>query len=149
MPLVRITSAIAAPPYSVPQYECSIAGPTAPTDLRVTVDPERLDAGVYDAQIRVSATTLPGVVETVSVRFRFGDPPPEIEISVTEVAWDVLEGSSAIPTREVSIANRGEGILEGLEADVVYEAGGPGGWLSAILDASATPASLSRSVWIV
>ena len=123
----------------------SLSGSTAPAVLSVGVNTNGLSPGVYDAVIELTASSAPGAETDVQVRFRYGDPPPEIELGADEVTWSFPEGTLNLESERVAVTNRGAGTLRSLSAEVTYAAGGPQGWLLAAIGSTA-PAELVLSV---
>ena len=119
---------------------------SAPAVLTVGVNPAGLSPGVYDAEIEIEAGSAPGASAAVQVRFRYGEPPPEIELGTRDLIWEVLEGTLTIASQNVSVTNRGSGVLGSLSARVRYADDGPSGWLSAGVNPSVAPAALQVSV---
>ena len=120
----------------------TLDGTSAPAQLTISADPQGLAPGVYDAVITVTSTSAPGFAAQVSVRFRFGSPPPEIELVPLTLELEVLEVTPAISPQVIIVGNRGTGTLGNLVAAVDYPAGGPTGWLQAFLDSDTAPTSL-------
>jgi hypothetical protein len=119
---------------------------TAPAVLTVAVDPDGLSPGVYDAEIEIEAASAPGGSAEVQVRFRYGEPPPEIGLDPDELTWDVLEGTASIAPQTVAVTNRGSGILGSLTWKETYPSSGPTGWLDASVNSVTAPATLRVSV---
>ena len=126
--------------------QTSLDGTTAPAQLTVVADPQGLAPGVYDAVITVTAAGAPGSVAEVRVRFRFGSPPPEIEIVPASLPWEILEATPINPHRSVQVGNRGTGTLGSLTLEVTYGPGGASGWLGAQLDAGTAPTNLLLTI---
>jgi adhesin/invasin len=117
-----------------------LSGTTAPATLALRADPEGLATGVLDARVRVRSTSAPGDGAVVSVRFRFGDPPPQIELRPPEVEVQVEEGTSADPV-VVEVDNAGAGALTGLSAALVHGSVETG-WVTSALAATVAPTTL-------
>ncbi|MEX2531195.1 MAG: invasin domain 3-containing protein [Gemmatimonadota bacterium] len=121
----------------------SLNAGTAPTQLRLEVDPAQLQTGVYDAFVDVSAQGATNSPQEVRVRLTVGNPPPEIELTPSSIQWTTAEGSPPDPvSRTIQITNRGSGNLEGIEATVQYTGGGAPGWLNIALSGEEAPALL-------
>jgi hypothetical protein len=107
--------------------EAELVGTTAPTALTLSVDPTGLASpAVFDAVVEVTSPVAESSGR-VQVRFRLGEPPPEIDLDPTEIGWAIVENDESPPTRAVAIENRGTGTLGGLSAEVVYGAGAADG----------------------
>ena len=127
--------------------EAELAGTTAPTELTLRVDPTGLvPPATFDAVVEVTSPVAPGAPGTVSMRFRYGTPPPEIELDPTELTWVIVELDPEPPTAEVSIRNRGTGTLGSLSASVDYPSGGPTDWLGVELSSSTAPSVLTVEI---
>ncbi|HSM44253.1 MAG TPA: invasin domain 3-containing protein, partial [Acidimicrobiia bacterium] len=126
--------------------DAELAGTTAPTELTLRVDPSGLESpAVFDAVVDVTSPVAESSGR-VQVRFRLGEPPPEIDLDPTEIGWEIVEDDESPPTREVAIENRGTGTLGGLSAEVVYGAGAAEGWLEVVVEPSVAPAVLTASL---
>ena len=125
--------------------QSALGGTTAPTDLTITVDPEGFEPGVYDALITLTAVSAPGSAVEVRVRYRFGNPPPEIELPGT-IETGLLEQTVLAVLPAVVIGNRGTGTLGDLSIVVGYGAGEPTGWLQTILDSNTAPTNLQLQI---
>ena len=123
-----------------------LTGPTAPAQLTISVDPQGLIPGVYDAVISLTATTAPGPPVDVDVRFRFGTPPPEIELLPASLELEILEATPVFVPPSVSVGNRGTGTLGNLSIQVMYGPGDPTGWLQAVLDSNTAPTNVQLLV---
>ena len=110
-----------------------------PTELRLEVDPAGLTPGAFDARVTVSSPETPQLSGEVNVRFRFGNPPPELELSPTTLALEVEEGPTSIPDAFITVENRGGGTLENLSVRFTYEKGSAQGWLTASLESGSAP----------
>jgi hypothetical protein len=126
--------------------DAELGGTTAPTELTLRVDPSGLESpAVFDAVVDVTSPVAESSGR-VQVRFRLGEPPPEIDLDPTEIGWEIVEGDESPPTRAVAIENRGTGTLGGLSAEVVYGTGAAGGWLEVVVAPSFAPAVLTASL---
>jgi adhesin/invasin len=121
----------------------SLSGSTAPAAITLVVNPEGLapDA-TYTANVVVAATSVPGSTATIQVRLAWGDPPPEIALSRSQVAIVAMEASPPLSETLVQVENAGGGDLTGLEAEVIFSQAQPSGWLEATLSSSSAPGNL-------
>jgi hypothetical protein len=69
--------------------------------------------------------------------------PGAFALSEASVALSALANEASPPSQVVTIADSAGGQIDGLAASVRYEAGQPGGWLTASLDRTSTPARLT------
>ncbi|MDX1646990.1 MAG: Ig-like domain-containing protein, partial [Longimicrobiales bacterium] len=122
-----------------------LAGTTAPTDLTLSVDPSGLESPIsVCADVNVTSPVAVSS-ERVRVCFALGEPPPEIDLDPTAIAWDIVEDDVAPPTRKVDITNRGTGVLGDLFSVVEY---GPdaSGWLGTVIDPDVAPTVLTATL---
>ena len=112
---------------------------STPAELRLEVDPAGLAPGAFEARVRVSSFESPQLMAEVSVRFRFGEPPPELELSPATLALEVEEGPDSTPDILITVENRGGGTLENLSVQVIHESGSAQGWLTASLESGSAP----------
>jgi hypothetical protein len=116
---------------------------TAPTALRLQVDPAGLAAGIFDAQVRVSSPDTPGGDATVQVRFRFGEPPPRLAFVPTRVL--VIQEEDAPPPSpvQVRVENTGGGQVGAMTVRTEFAPGTPQGWVTTTLAGSSAPSTVS------
>ena len=69
--------------------------------------------------------------------------PPMIGVSTSSVVFNATQGNGNPPTQSVSVNNAGDGDLTGLNVNVNYEHNQPTGWLSAQLNRTTAPATLT------
>ncbi|MGH7502669.1 MAG: beta strand repeat-containing protein [Longimicrobiales bacterium] len=119
----------------------SLASATAPTTLTLTATPGRLPVGVYTAAVIVSAPDARPAGETLNVVLEILEPEPSIVLGATSIAF-TASGSDPAP-QTVSITNGGGGLLGGLGATITFTSGQPAGWLTASLNATTAPATLT------
>lgn len=70
-------------------------------------------------------------------------PPPSLGVAPTSEVFTAIQGQPSPAAQTVSITNVGGGTLPGLGAVVAYGSGQPTGWLTATLDATTAPATLT------
>jgi hypothetical protein len=118
-------------------------GTTAPTSLRLQVDPTGLLAEVYDAEVRVSSPDTPGGDARVQVRFRVGEPPPRLAFLPSRVL--VVREEEATPPAPVRVAveNVGGGAVGGMTVRTEFPPGEPQGWVTAALEGSNAPSAVA------
>jgi hypothetical protein len=112
---------------------------STPAELRLEVDPAGLAPGAFEAQVTVSSSDTPQLSGEVSVQFRFGEPPPELDLSPTTLALEVEEGPASTPDALITVENRGGGTLENLSVQVIHESGSAQGWLTTSLESDSAP----------
>jgi hypothetical protein len=124
----------------------SLSGTTAPATITLSTAADGLAVGTYNATLSISSTAG-GVTNSplkVSVTLTVSAVPstPTISLSPASLTFAATTGSSNPAAQTVSVANDGTGTLSGLSASVSYSAG-PTGWLSASLNTSTAPATLT------
>ena len=71
------------------------------------------------------------------------DPSPRLLVSLDAATFNALAGGIDPAPRSVEISNGGGGSLNGLQRVISYAAGQPNGWLTATLNGTSAPATLS------
>jgi uncharacterized protein YjdB len=122
----------------------ALSSTSAPATLTLTANTAGLAAGTYNAAVAIRST-LSGVAEkTVNVTLTVtAAPQPQIGLSPTSISFSATAGQSNPASQTVSITNAGEGTLTGLSGTVAYGAGQPTGWLTASLNSTTAPATLT------
>lgn len=69
-------------------------------------------------------------------------PAPQVVVSTDAVELDAVQGSTS-RNAQVEVTNGGGGALTGLGRSVTYAQGSPGGWLTANLNGTTAPATLT------
>jgi len=77
-----------------------------------------------------------------------GPQSPTITLSSSSASFSATVGGADPGAQSITITNSGTGTLSGLTTSVSYQSGQPGGWLSASLDASTAPATLTLTATI-
>lgn len=113
----------------------SLEGTTAPSTIVVRANPAGLSAGVHRASVVVEAPLAPNSPARVEVSFEVVRPP-EIDLDRGSVSLNATR-----PSEAVGVENGAPGVLSGLSVSVSYT--GAGGWLSASLDRTSAPATMS------
>ncbi len=112
----------------------ALGGTTAPTNLSVTILTGQLGAGTHDATILVSAGAARNSPVSIPVQVVLTLDQPLIQLTPSELEFEVIEGEAPPPPISVQVTNVGGGELSGLETLV-----SAGGWLSASLSATTAP----------
>ncbi len=120
----------------------ALDGATAPTSLRLQVDPSGLVAEVYDAQVRISSPDTPGGDALVQVRFRFGEPPPRLAFDPARVFLTREEGAAPPAPVRVEVENTGGGSVGAMTVRTEFTPGSPQGWFTAALEGSTAPSAV-------
>jgi large repetitive protein len=116
---------------------------TAPSTLTLQASTGTLPAGTYTAIVQVASPVADNSPQAVSVTFSVAEPPPAIGVAATTAEFNATSGSGNPAQQEIAITNTGGGSLIGLGAAVSYTDGQPAGWLSAAIDPSTAPATLT------
>ena len=123
----------------------SLSSATAPATLFINAKPASLGPGTYDASIAVIAPGTTNSPQTVDVVFivRPAIRSPAIVLTPTLQAFHAIEAGPDPGPASIAVTNDGGGSLSGLTVAVGYVAGQPTGWVSASLDSTAAPATLT------
>jgi hypothetical protein len=113
---------------------------TAPATLTVSANPAALSAGTYTATVAVSSGVASNSPQNVGVTFVVA-PPPTISLSPGTLAFSGVAGGTSPAGQTVAVTNTGGGTLSGLSAGISYGSGS--GWLSASLNTTTAPATLT------
>jgi hypothetical protein len=93
---------------------------------------------------RTLTFSSPGLTSLTSGTFTMAPPPtPVIALDSTAVTLKAQKGSNPAATTRVRVTNGSSAPLTGMTVNVVYDAAGPSGWISASLDSPNAPASLT------
>ncbi len=123
----------------------TLSSTTGPATLTLQPVVGNLLGGTYRATVRLGA---PGAANTDSVRVTFTvSSPPRIAISPSSVSFSANTGGANPGLQAVNITNSGGGILSGLQVgSISYGLGQPGGWLTATLNGTTAPSTISLRV---
>lgn len=102
-----------------------------------SVDESGRVTGLVEGETTLEAS-VEGVVGTAPISVT---PGPSIELSISSVTLSAVKGEAS-GSRTVGVSNGGNGQISGLSTRVAYE-GEPTGWLTAGLDRTTVPATLS------
>lgn len=114
----------------------------APTKLTLHASTGVMLAGTYTATVTLSSTH-PGVAsDPITVTFVVGSGQ-SIVLSATTASFTSATGGANPAGQTISVTDGGSGTLPGLAAAVTYPTGEPTGWLSATLNQTTAPATLT------
>lgn len=115
----------------------------APATLALTGQRGTLAAGTYNATVTVSAPGTTNGAQTIDVALVVQDPaaPASLQLGTNAVAF-TAQTSTTPAAQVVQVTNGGGGTIANLAANIAYAPGGFG-WLTATLDRTTAPASLS------
>jgi hypothetical protein len=121
----------------------SLGSTTAPTTLTLAYNTAGLTAGSYTATVTVSST-VPGVTsQAVSVTVNVQQP--QIALSGTPVTRSVNVGTNASGAT-IGVSNGGTGSLTGLAVGSPTYSAGASGWVSASINTSTAPATVTLTL---
>lgn len=118
---------------------------TAPATLTLQATTGTIPSGTYTAQVPI-ASSLPGVAPTtvfVSLGVSAISTPPTIQVSPTNVAVSAVTGGANPAAQPVSVSNGGGGSLTGLAVGSISYGAGANAWLSASINSTTAPATIS------
>ncbi len=123
----------------------SLSATAAPSTLTLTPTLGALAAGTYTASVAITSSA-PGVTNsprTVSVTFVV-TTPPTIALVPSSLTFSAPAGGANPSPQSVSLSNSGAGTVQGLAVGTLtFGAGQPTGWLSASLNSTTAPATLT------
>ncbi len=112
---------------------------SAPATLTVQPVTGSLAAGTYSATIRVTAPQASNTPQSIAVTFTVG---AGALIATSPTTLSITGSLSSLPAvRQVVVSNAGGGSLSGLSVGIQYQTGS--GWLTATLNTTTAPASIS------
>lgn len=116
---------------------------SAPSTLTLSAQRGTLPIGNYTATVTITGAGISNGAQTLVVSLLVQDPstPAALQLSASSLSFTAPIGSTPA-AQVVQCNNSGGGSLVGLNTAVAYGAGGSG-WLTATLNQSAAPASLS------
>ncbi|NNM31499.1 MAG: Ig-like domain-containing protein, partial [Gemmatimonadetes bacterium] len=104
-----------------------------------------LGPGQYSATVMVTAGNASNSPVSLPVTLTISTPDPAIGLNPSSRAFVITEGASSAPNQTVSVSNVGGGSLTGLGENIQYGSGASG-WLSASLNRTNAPATLTLSL---
>lgn len=122
----------------------SLNSTTAAATLTLQASAANLQPRTYSATVTIRSS-ISGVAEkSVGVTFTVGQGPA-IGLSNTTVSFAATAGQGNPAAQTVNVSNDGGGTLTGLSGIITYTAGQPSGWLTASLNSTTAPATLTLS----
>jgi hypothetical protein len=123
----------------------TLSAPAAPSTLTLTAATGSLAAGTYTASVAVTSPAAGNSPQPVAVTFTVAPPAaaPLIALATTTISFAGTLGVTDPAPQTVAITNGGTGSLTGLAASITYTAGQPTGWLSATVDRTRAPSTLT------
>ncbi len=116
---------------------------SAPAVLTLSAQRGTLPIGTYSATVTITGAGVSNGAQTLSVSLLVQDPttPAALQLSSSSLAFAAPIGSTPA-AQVVQCNNSGGGSLAGLAATIAYGTGGTG-WLTATLNQTTAPASLT------
>lgn len=124
----------------------ALSNTTAPANIVLTPTIAGVPAGFYTAQVPVLTGAAGALPETLTVALTVltGGAPPSIGLAPTDVNFNGSVGGPNPPPTNVLVSNTGGGTLDGLAlGTVTYTSGPVGGWLTASLNTTTAPATIT------
>jgi uncharacterized protein YjdB len=118
----------------------SLASTTTPATLTLTAATGTLATGTYTANVPITAASATNTPFRIPVTFVV--PAALISLSSPTAGFTATQSIGTAPSQSIVVSNGGRGTLSGLSVTVSY-AGGPSGWLSASLNTTTAPATLT------
>lgn len=116
---------------------------TAPATLTLTATNAGLAAGTYTATVPVTSAAAGNSPQNVSVTYTLAANPPVIALSQTSVTFTDTLATADPAAAAITVTNAGGGTLSGLAAGAIAYGPGATGWLSASINPTTAPATLT------
>lgn len=113
-----------------------------PASLQLAPSTVGLSAGVYTATVSISASPADNSPRTLTVTLTV-TPPPTIQLSAATAAFSSIEGSAGPAPQGINVTAGGGGAITALSRTISYGQPARTGWLTATLNATTTPATLT------
>jgi len=117
---------------------------TAPATLTLTFAKGALSAGVYTATVPITSPVAANSPRNLAVTFTVV-ARPAIGLSAAAVTFTDTIATLDNPSQTVTVSNSGSGTLSGLAVGTINWGTGPTGWLTAVLNQTTAPATLTLS----
>ncbi|MGH7461698.1 MAG: fibronectin type III domain-containing protein, partial [Longimicrobiales bacterium] len=124
----------------------TLSGTTAPATLTLTPTTGALTAGTYSAIVRVSSPVAPNSPQSLNVTFTVAGPQAGIRVNPVNLSFQAFRSSNPPAAQIVDVTNTGGAALTGLAVSITYPAQQTGGWLSAQLNTTTAPATITAAV---
>jgi hypothetical protein len=128
---------------NTPWLSATLSASATPATINVAVSPAGLGAGAYSCSLTISSAQklVDSASQVVKVSLAL-KAVPRIAVSSDTVKMTLTRTSDGAPVR-VSITNAGTGALTGLSLGSITYSTGATNWLTASLDVSSAPATMS------
>ena len=124
----------------------ALSGSSTPSTLSLTPSTSNLAAGSYSASVAVASSSASNSPQTVAVTLEVTDDRPSIATNSAALNVTAPYASAAALVRTVEVTNGGGGSLGGLSVAVAFTDTNRPAWLTASLDATTAPATLTVTV---
>lgn len=113
-----------------------------PAALQLVPSTVGLAAGIYTATVSVSASPASNSPRTLTVTLTV-TPPPTIQLSAASAAFTSIVGGAAPAAQVITVSAGDGGVISALTRSIRFGQPAQAGWLTATLNATTTPASLT------
>lgn len=124
----------------------ALSGTSTPSTLSLTPSTANLAVGTYSASVAVASSSASNSPQTVSVTLEVSADGPIIETNSSVLNLSAQYRRETPLVRTVEVTNGGGGSLEGLSVAVAFTQTDVFPWLTASLDATTAPATLTVTV---
>ena len=114
----------------------------APSTLSVRTVPGALAPGAYHAAIAVASSGVVNSPQMLMVTLTI-DRAPAMSVPVSSVSFGAIVGGTDPQAKTLDVMNVGGGTLDGLAIAVSYDQGGPIGWMTANINRTTAPATIT------
>lgn len=121
----------------------SLSAEVAPATLTIGVNIGSLGQGTYTGTVNIASTGAANSPQALTVTLELADALPRIGVSASTAAFAADVGGANPAPMTLDVTNTGGGTLNGLTATVSYPSGQQTGWLSAALNRTTAPATLT------
>jgi hypothetical protein len=123
----------------------TLSATSAPATLTLQSVTGSLAAGTYSATVDITAPNAPNSPQSIAVTFTVNPPVPAAAISLNPITatFNATAGGGNPASQNVDVTNTGGGTLDQLAVSVTYGSGQPTGWLTATLNATTAPTTIT------
>jgi len=121
----------------------SLSSPITPSILSIQVAHASLVAGSYSATVRIKGPDPDETPVPVVLTVAAAPTNPLIGLSPTTLQFSGTAGGANPPSQAVQVSNSGTGTLTGLSLGAINYGNGGSGWISASLNTTTAPATVT------
>lgn len=143
--ITGLTTRVTGPGGPPTWLESSLAGTEVPTTLTVTANAGQLPLGNYGGLVHIESSQAGIATKVLNVSFTV-TPFPTIQLSRNTVTFTAPFQGDAPPAQTVAITNGTGGALTDLGIGTISYGAGASGWLTAQVDPTTAPATLTLGV---